>query len=156
IPRDRQILDADDLQLFDQVEEPDGADPAETGVADAIAVDLDVKQLAGGNNPSAIQAAYGSPAGYLQRNRRIARARLLDRAAGNSPGRLSIAVGDDETSERDAVARGTVDFVFHHENIFRRPGDLDAAMMLRQAEVQANKFGMIRVGIADEVLDNGI
>ena len=53
---DRQVLDADDLLVFAQIEESDRADPAEPGIADAVAANLDVAQPARGDDPSATLA----------------------------------------------------------------------------------------------------
>ena len=128
VRRDREVLDADDLQRFDEIEEPDRPD----------AVDLNVEQLARDDDPSAILAA-GRTARDGQRDFRIAGPGYFDRHAGDLARRASVGADDSQAAERDAVAPGPVDFVFHDEDVRRRPADLNPAGMQRHTADRANR-----------------
>src|SRR5262249_9005740 len=138
VRRDREVLDADDFQLLGEVEEPDRPDAAEAGVADAVAVDLDVAQLARGDDFPAILAA-GRAARDGQRDRGVAGPRHLDRAARARAGGGSVGAEDAHAAQGDAVAPRAVDFVLEDEDVDGRPADLQSAWMERHHVRRTNR-----------------
>src|SRR5262249_26076444 len=136
--RDREVLDADDFQLLGEVEEPDRPDAAEAGVADAVAVDLDVAQLPRSDDFSAILAA-GRAAWDGQRDRGVAGPRHLDRDARDLARGASVPVEDGHAAQRDAVASRAVDFVLEDEDVDGRPADLQSAWMERHHVRRTNR-----------------
>src|SRR5258708_1497726 len=76
----REVLDRDDFQLLNKIEETDRSDPAQAGVAKAIAVDLDIQKLAAGDDAPAVLASRGSR--NLERDGRVAGAGDRDSDAG--------------------------------------------------------------------------
>src|SRR5262245_45073106 len=98
------MLDADDFQRFDQIEEADGPDAAQAGLADPVVVDVDVEQPTCRDDSSAALAAAGRASWNGERDLRVAGPRHLDCDAHDRAGRTSVLAGDRQAAQRDAVA----------------------------------------------------
>src|SRR5262249_26696460 len=83
IRADVQVLNTDNLRSRPGVEKSDRPDAACTGVADTVAIDLNVNQIAGGYDSAARLA--GVAGSDLEGGRRIARARNFYRRPTDSP-----------------------------------------------------------------------
>src|SRR5262249_552228 len=125
IRADAQVFDADDFLVLHQIEKAYRTDPAQTAIADAVSVDLNIDQLAGGHNLFA--RLPGPTAWHVQGDSRITRTFFDDRHSFNMAAIVAVGIEDRQAAKRDAVAPCLVDLVLHNEHVAGRAGDLDAA-----------------------------